>query len=111
MTFEGHADRAPRHLPHREQGEALLAIREASPSAPSEEGLDLFAVPAVRFRGVASTSRAFTGARACRSSRTHRSRLRLTARRTRPDWPGPVPRVGTRTCLSPLSHDHTLTRG
>ncbi|MCF2434343.1 hypothetical protein LV779_02940 [Streptomyces thinghirensis] len=30
MTFEGHIDRAPRLLPHREQGEALLAIREAA---------------------------------------------------------------------------------
>ena len=42
MTFEGHIDRAPRLLTHREQGEALLAIREAAPSAPSEEGIDLF---------------------------------------------------------------------
>ncbi|MEW1629289.1 hypothetical protein AB0387_18065 [Streptomyces sp. NPDC089173] len=54
MTFEGRTDRAPRLLPHREQGEALLAIREAAPSAPSEEGIDLFAVPAgeVQGRGV-----------------------------------------------------------
>ncbi|MFE0798761.1 hypothetical protein [Streptomyces sp. NPDC058812] len=58
MTFEGHIDRAPRLLPYREQGEALLAIREAAPSAPSEEGIDLFAVPAgeVQGRGVAGTS-------------------------------------------------------
>ncbi|MFJ2174918.1 hypothetical protein ACIOHE_18740 [Streptomyces sp. NPDC087851] len=46
MTFEEHADRAPCLLPHRERGEALLAIREATPSAPSEVGIDLFAVPA-----------------------------------------------------------------
>ncbi|QHY98871.1 hypothetical protein SSPS47_27575 [Streptomyces sp. S4.7] len=51
MTFEGHIDRAPRLLPHREQGEALLAIREAAPSAPSEEGIDLFAVPAGEVQG------------------------------------------------------------
>ncbi len=66
MTFEGHIDRAPRLLPHREQGEALLAIRDAAPSAPSEEGIDLFAVPAGEVQGVTSTSRAFTGSRACR---------------------------------------------
>ncbi|MGW8060850.1 hypothetical protein ACVV2G_00895 [Streptomyces ziwulingensis] len=51
MTFEGHIDRAPRLLPHREQGEAFLAIREAAPSAPSEEGIDLFAVPAGEVQG------------------------------------------------------------
>ncbi|MFJ8845965.1 hypothetical protein ACIRFF_24025 [Streptomyces cyaneofuscatus] len=51
MTFEGHTDRAPRLLPHRKQGEALLAIREAAPSAPSEEGIDLFAVPASEVQG------------------------------------------------------------
>ncbi|MGC5564857.1 hypothetical protein ACPYPG_18745 [Streptomyces sp. FR-108] len=51
MTFEGHADRAPRLLPHREQGEALLAIREDAPTAPSEEGVHLFAVPAGEVQG------------------------------------------------------------
>ncbi|MDF6045878.1 hypothetical protein LRD69_27840 [Streptomyces sp. JH14] len=51
MTFEGHTDRAPRLLPHREQGEALLAIRAATPKAPSEVGLDLFAVPAGEVQG------------------------------------------------------------
>ncbi|MFE5395951.1 hypothetical protein ACFQ9U_15515 [Streptomyces sp. NPDC056568] len=51
MTFEGHTDRAPRLLPHREQGEALLAIRDAAPMAPSEEGIDLFAVPAGEIQG------------------------------------------------------------
>ncbi|CAL9441649.1 hypothetical protein SUDANB145_02259 [Streptomyces sp. enrichment culture] len=51
MTFEGHTDRAPRLLPHREQGEALLAIREAAPATPSDEGIDLFAVPAGEVQG------------------------------------------------------------
>ncbi|MEW2634288.1 hypothetical protein AB0903_22265 [Streptomyces sp. NPDC048389] len=51
MTFEGHTDRAPRPLPHREQGEALFAIQEASPELPSEAGIDLFAVPAGEVRG------------------------------------------------------------
>ncbi|MCV2458278.1 hypothetical protein OEB94_03130 [Streptomyces sp. ICN988] len=51
MTFEGHTDRALRLLPHREQGEALLAIREAAPKAPSEVGIDLFAVPAGEVQG------------------------------------------------------------
>ncbi|MGW0914568.1 hypothetical protein ACWD1Z_22855 [Streptomyces sp. NPDC002784] len=51
MTFEGHTDRAPRLLPHREQGEALLAIQEAAPEPPSEAGLDLFAVPAGEVQG------------------------------------------------------------
>jgi hypothetical protein len=51
MTFEGHTDRAPRVLPHREQGEALLAIQEAAPEPPSEAGIDLFAVPAGEVRG------------------------------------------------------------
>ncbi|WP_328916340.1 MULTISPECIES: hypothetical protein [unclassified Streptomyces] len=51
MTFEGHTDRAPRLLPHREQGEALLAIREAAPTALSEESIDLFAVPAGEVQG------------------------------------------------------------
>ncbi|MFC8086095.1 hypothetical protein ACFWQ6_04200 [Streptomyces coelicoflavus] len=51
MTFEGHTDRAPHLLPHREQGEALLAIREAAPAAPSDEGVDLFAVPAGEVQG------------------------------------------------------------
>ncbi|WP_241563049.1 hypothetical protein [Streptomyces sp. E1N211] len=51
MTFEGHTDRAPRLLPHREQGEALLAIQEAAPKSPSEAGLDLFAVPAGEVQG------------------------------------------------------------
>lgn len=51
MTFEGHADRAPRLLPHREQGEALLAIQEAAPELPSEAGIDLFAVPAGEVQG------------------------------------------------------------
>ncbi|MFI7101897.1 hypothetical protein ACIBK8_21310 [Streptomyces sp. NPDC050161] len=51
MTFEGHIDRAPRPLPHREQGEALGAIQEASPELPSEAGIDLFAVPAGEVRG------------------------------------------------------------
>ncbi|EST26751.1 hypothetical protein [Streptomyces niveus] len=51
MTFKGHIDRAPRLLPHREQGEALLTIREAAPSAPSEEGIGLFAVPAGEVQG------------------------------------------------------------
>lgn len=111
MTFEGHTDRAPRLLPHREQGEALLAIREAAPSAPSEEDIDLFAVPAGEVQG-----------RGFNLSRFHRlSRLPVEPNasispstdgpRTRPDWPGSVPRVGTRTCLGPLSHDDTLTRG
>ncbi|MFJ3656599.1 hypothetical protein ACIPPR_25255 [Streptomyces nigra] len=51
MTFEGHTDRAPRLLPHREQGEALLAIQEAAPELPSEGGIDLFAVPAGEVQG------------------------------------------------------------
>ncbi|WP_371602296.1 hypothetical protein OG345_05240 [Streptomyces sp. NBC_01220] len=51
MTFEGHTDRAPRVLPRREQGEALLAIQEASPEPPSDAGLDLFAVPAGAVQG------------------------------------------------------------
>ncbi|MER5689391.1 hypothetical protein [Streptomyces sp. NPDC002205] len=51
MTFEGHTDRAPRLLPHREQGEALLAIQEAAPEPPSEAGIDLFAVPAGEVQG------------------------------------------------------------
>ncbi|MEU1406823.1 hypothetical protein ABZ471_31515 [Streptomyces sp. NPDC005728] len=51
MTFEGHTDRAPRLLPHREQGEALLAIQEAAPQPPSEAGLDLFAVAAGEVQG------------------------------------------------------------
>ncbi|MEU3260677.1 hypothetical protein [Streptomyces albidoflavus] len=51
MPFEEHIDRAPRLLPHSEQGEALLAIREAAPTAPSEEGIDLFAVPAGEVQG------------------------------------------------------------
>jgi phosphoglycolate phosphatase-like HAD superfamily hydrolase len=34
LTFERHTDRAPRLLPHREQGEALLAIQEAAPEPP-----------------------------------------------------------------------------
>ncbi|MFF1894015.1 hypothetical protein [Streptomyces sp. NPDC058206] len=51
MTFEGHTDRAPRLLPHREQGEALLAIQEAAPELPSEAGIDLFAVPAGEVQG------------------------------------------------------------
>ncbi|MBC9723958.1 MULTISPECIES: hypothetical protein [Streptomyces] len=51
MTFEGHADRAPQLLPHREQGEALLAIQEAAPEPPSEAGLDLFAVPVGEVQG------------------------------------------------------------
>lgn len=51
MTFEGHTDRAPRLLPHREQGEALLAVRETAPAAPSDEGIDLFAVPAGEVQG------------------------------------------------------------
>ncbi|MDJ0465781.1 hypothetical protein [Streptomyces sp. H27-C3] len=51
MTFEGHADRAPSPLPHREQGEALFAIKAASPELPSEAGIDLFAVPAGEVRG------------------------------------------------------------
>ncbi|MEV0494049.1 hypothetical protein [Streptomyces atratus] len=51
MTFEGHTDRGPRVLPHREQGEALLAIQEAAPEPPSEAGIDLFAVPAGEVRG------------------------------------------------------------
>ncbi|WP_432166996.1 hypothetical protein [Streptomyces sp. bgisy031] len=46
MSVERGTDGAPRLLPHREQGEALLAIREAAPKAPSEVGIDLFAVPA-----------------------------------------------------------------
>ncbi|WP_327241749.1 hypothetical protein [Streptomyces sp. NBC_01320] len=46
MTFERHTDRAPRLLPHREQGEVLLAIQEAAPELPSEAGIGLFAVPA-----------------------------------------------------------------
>ncbi|MFE3861878.1 hypothetical protein ACFXPT_15745 [Streptomyces goshikiensis] len=51
MTFEGHADRAPSPLPHREQGEALFAIQEARLELPSEAGVDLFAVPAGEVRG------------------------------------------------------------
>lgn len=51
MTFEGHTDRAPRVLPRREQGEALLAIQGASPEPPSDATLDLFAVPASEMRG------------------------------------------------------------
>lgn len=51
MTFEGHTDRAPRLLPHREHGEALLAIRDAAPAAPSEEDIDLFAVPPGEVQG------------------------------------------------------------
>ncbi|MFE5923657.1 hypothetical protein [Streptomyces sp. NPDC056468] len=51
MTFEGHTDRAPRLLPHPEQGEALLAIQEAAPELPSEAGIDLFAVPAGEVQG------------------------------------------------------------
>lgn len=45
MIFEGHTDRAPRLMPPRAPGEALLAIQEAAPKPPSEAGLDLFAVP------------------------------------------------------------------
>ncbi|WP_329295967.1 hypothetical protein [Streptomyces pseudovenezuelae] len=51
MTFEGHTDLASRLLPHREHGEALLAIQEAAPEPPSDAGLDLFAVPAGEVQG------------------------------------------------------------
>ncbi|MBB5940214.1 hypothetical protein [Streptomyces zagrosensis] len=51
MTSAGHTDRVPRLLTHREQGGALLAIQEAIPKAPSEVGLDLFAVPAGEVQG------------------------------------------------------------
>ncbi|MEU2911847.1 hypothetical protein ACFYM3_13950 [Streptomyces massasporeus] len=51
MTFEGHTDLALRLLPHREHGEALLAIQEAAPEPPSEAGLDLFVVPAGEVQG------------------------------------------------------------
>ncbi|MEV0915726.1 hypothetical protein AB0I93_15855 [Streptomyces sp. NPDC049967] len=51
MPFEEHIDGPPGLLPHREQGEALLAINEATPELPSEAGIDLFAVPAGEVRG------------------------------------------------------------
>ncbi|MBW1595898.1 hypothetical protein HPT28_02320 [Streptomyces sp. JJ38] len=50
MPFEQHIDRAPRLLPHSEQGEALLAIREAARRRPAK-GIDLFAVPAGEVEG------------------------------------------------------------
>ncbi|WP_371773467.1 hypothetical protein [Streptomyces sp. NBC_01438] len=51
MPFEEHIDGPPGLLPPREQGEALLAIYEATPELPSEAGIDLFAVPAGEVRG------------------------------------------------------------
>lgn len=55
MTFEGHTDRAPRLLPHREQGEALLTIRGQPRRHPAKRASASSLCPPVRFRGVAST--------------------------------------------------------